>query len=121
MGSVATYRLKPDAVVFRRGQAVAVVDAKYKRLTPTAAAPYGPQRDDLYQLTSYVVRYGQVSATLQGALVYPQALEDDFLPRAERGNPWRLQQGSQVYFLTLPHELDEAVAKLREQPWVRGS
>lgn len=106
--------LKPDAVVFRRGVPVAVVDAKYKRLTPRASAPYGPERSDLYQLSSYLVRYGRDVSTIQGALIYPRDPEGPSTAPVEAGNPWRLERASQVRFLTLPHDLVEASAMLRE-------
>jgi len=105
--------LKPDAVVYHRKVPVAVVDAKYKRLTCRHSAPYGPKRQDLYQLASYMARYGRDVPTLLGMLVYPQDPADPTVPPAEAANPWRLERGREVHFLTLPHSLAEAAGKLR--------
>ncbi len=38
-----------DAILFQHGEVRAVIDAKYKSINPTANAPHGPQREDLYQ------------------------------------------------------------------------
>ncbi|MBK8119961.1 MAG: hypothetical protein IPK39_12925 [Sulfuritalea sp.] len=62
--------LKPDAIVGRGGQIVAIVDAKYKRLWPSAWNP-APQREDMYQLVAYMTRYGDPRNITQGVLVYP--------------------------------------------------
>ncbi len=106
--------LKPDALVFDRRRPIAVVDAKYKRLRPTSSSPYGPQREDLYQLASYMARYGAEVDTLVGALIYPVEPESAGAPPAERKGPWSLDPKRHVSFLTLPHELPAAAAKIRE-------
>lgn len=105
--------LKPDALVGRGGRTEAVVDAKYKRLWPSAWND-APQREDIYQLAAYLARYGNQQRPVIGALVYP--LEHDHLtsPPAEADGPWRLDASSEVRFLAIPHEIEEAVRKLRE-------
>lgn len=104
--------LKPDAVVFDGRQPVAVVDAKYKRLEPRASAPHGPQREDLYQVTSYLGRYGRDVGEIVGALAYPQDPSSPAAPPAEERSPWRLDPQRRVYFVTLPHDLGSAAEKL---------
>lgn len=59
--------LRPDAVVQESGRTRCVLDAKYKFLRDWP----GPTREDLYQLGSYILRFGAV-APLWGALIYPQ-------------------------------------------------
>lgn len=105
--------LRPDAVVMEGHRTVGVVDAKYKQLHPTALAPNGPQREDLYQLAAYLARFGGEHGGAWGVLAYPFDPDRDATPPAESRSPWRLDSSSAVRFLTLPHEIDAAVAKLR--------
>jgi 5-methylcytosine-specific restriction enzyme subunit McrC len=102
--------LKPDAILLSRRQVAGIVDAKYKRLMPTSTSPSGVQREDLYQLAAYLARYGTNGATW-GALVYPQ--EGSTSPVAEAQSPWRIDEDHRVFLLTLPHELGDALRKLR--------
>lgn len=103
-------RLRPDALVTADGGVVAVVDAKYKRLHPTPIAPSGPQREDLYQLAAYLSRFGDLSSCA-GVLVYPRDPTQPTEPPAEARSPWRLGD-SQVWFVTIPHAIGDAVTKL---------
>lgn len=105
--------LKPDAVLLRRHAVVGVVDAKYKRLWPTASAPQGPQREDLYQLAAYLTRYGQADKAVWGALVYPADQDRSDTPPAEERSPWRLDGDRLVFLTTLPHDIGSATEKLR--------
>lgn len=106
-------KLRPDAVLMRGHFVVGIVDAKYKRLWPTASAPQGPQREDLYQLAAYLSRYGQSSKAVWGALIYPEDPDGSGIPPAERSSPWRLDGDRQVFFMTLPHDVGGAAQKLR--------
>ncbi len=106
--------LKPDAVVLDHGTPRAVVDAKYKRLAPRPSAPHGPVREDLYQLASYLARYGDGQRRVQGALVYPLDPAAPEITPAEAGNPWRLDDGRDVAFVALPHTIEMAASKLQE-------
>lgn len=90
------------------------MDAKYKRLHPTTAAPNGPQREDLYQVTAYLSRFTQVASPSWGALIYPLDPEKPTTPAAEQSGPWSLSDGRRVAFITLPHDAGEAVSKMRE-------
>lgn len=91
-------RLFPDLVIGPPDQPRAVVDAKYKPLS----APRGVDREDLYQLTSYLTSY---DTTPLGMLAYPD-LPDDPLPAWEQQHgPWRTRHGHKVRFERLPlHE-----------------
>ena len=103
--------LRPDALVRRHRQVVGVLDAKYKDLWPRPPwHPQGPQREDLYQMAAYLSR--QLAAGW-GVLAYPADPMRPGTPPVETGNPWRLQGGQQVRFMTLPHDIDGAAAKLR--------
>lgn len=97
--------LRPDAVVTRKGQALAILDAKYKFLC------YGPAREDLYQLGSYLMRFGSAG---WGALIYPQEPASAEMTVSERKSPWRFDRTHSVSFVTIPHEAADAAAKLRE-------
>jgi 5-methylcytosine-specific restriction enzyme subunit McrC len=106
-------RLKPDALVGRGGSIAVIADAKYKRLWPN---PWNdaPQREDLYQLAAYLERFGDQGGSIQGMLLYPFDPSNPSIPPAEAGNPWMLDSRKKVRFLTLPHQIDEAVRKLTE-------
>lgn len=49
-------QLKPDYILCREGEFIAVADAKWKRLDETKRA-YGVERDDLFQINAYVERF----------------------------------------------------------------
>ena len=62
------FRLKPDIVLIERGRQIRfVLDAKWKRLDPTATN-HGVSQDDAYQLFAYGKRYG----CRRVVLVYPR-------------------------------------------------
>ena len=102
--------LRPDAVVRRQRRASGVLDAKYKSLWPGLWNRHGPQREDLYQMAAYLSRH---SSAGWGVLAYPADPARPGRPPAEAGNPWRLEGGQRVWFLTLPHEVEGAAAQLR--------
>lgn len=105
--------LRPDALVADRRRTVGVLDAKYKQLHPTALAPNGPQREDLYQLAAYLARFSTDPQGAWGILAYPLDTNRDGIAPAESRSPWRLDDSSMVHFMALPHEMDGAVEKLR--------
>ena len=77
-------RLKPDVLILRGDRVAAVIDAKYKRLTPSRERPNGIDQADLYQVAAYASRYQPEQAA---ALVYP--CDPDAGPSpAESGGPW---------------------------------
>ncbi|KFE63744.1 5-methylcytosine restriction system specificity protein McrC [Hyalangium minutum] len=105
--------LKPDALVLKKASVLGILDAKYKRLHPSQASRRGPQREDLYQMAAYLSRYGQPGSLSWGALAYPYNPDEPGTPPAESGNPWALDGARKVYFLSLPHTLEQAASKLR--------
>jgi 5-methylcytosine-specific restriction enzyme subunit McrC len=105
--------LRPDAVVMDRSRTVGVLDAKYKQLHPTALSPNGPQREDIYQLAAYLSHFGGEPVGAWGMLAYPFDPARPEPPFAETRSPWILAPWTRVTFVTLPHDLDPAAAKLR--------
>jgi 5-methylcytosine-specific restriction enzyme subunit McrC len=106
--------LVPDAILHAGGQVQCVVDAKYKSLHPSASAPNGPQREDLYQMAAYLGRFqAPVEIETRGLLAYPFDLSKSDTPNAEQNSPWRLDDRKKIGFTTLPHNPADAVAKLR--------
>ena len=107
-------RLKPDVLVRDEGQVVVVADAKYKRLVDHwPDRPRGVDRADLYQLASYLSRFG-ADGNADGFLLYPEDPEQHDLATAERSGPWRASAGNVVRFARLPLGPEDAVAALSE-------
>jgi 5-methylcytosine-specific restriction enzyme subunit McrC len=79
-------RLKPDVLVWRGDQAVAVIDAKYKRLAFSRERPTGVDQADLYQLAAYASRFEPEGVAV---LVYPREGDAGALASAEALGPWR--------------------------------
>ena len=106
--------LIPDAILHAGGQIQGVVDAKYKSLHPSASAPSGPQREDLYQMAAYLGRFIPAGGGMSwGVLAYPLDPSRPSIPQAEQLGPWSLDGGRKVVFTSLPHVASDAVAKLR--------
>jgi 5-methylcytosine-specific restriction endonuclease McrBC regulatory subunit McrC len=105
--------LKPDAVIKQNGVVGIIVDAKYKRLGYSQWNP-SPQREDLYQLTAYLGRYRQSDCPIAGILAYPCESGEAAISAAEAGNPWRLDPNTEIRFISLPHDIDAAVIKMRQ-------
>ncbi len=107
-------KLIPDAILYDGEEVVAVADAKYKSLHPSASAPHGPKREDLYQMGAYLGQFLQASRERSlGLLLYPSDPNRPTVPIAEFASPWSLDRYKKIAFLTLPHDEAEAVAKLR--------
>lgn len=107
--------LIPDAILFQYGEIRGIVDAKYKSIHPSANAPQGPQREDLYQIAAYLGRYApNANASTLGVLAYPHDPTTPTVSFAESYSPWSLADGKKVLFVALPHEPAEATGKLRE-------
>jgi 5-methylcytosine-specific restriction enzyme subunit McrC len=107
--------LIPDAILFQHGEVRGIVDAKYKSIHPSASAPQGPQREDLYQIAAYLGRYApSTSTSALGLLAYPHDPSAPTVSFAESHSPWNLADGRKVLFVALPHEPVEATGKLRE-------
>lgn len=102
-------KLLPDYIMKQADVVVAVADAKYKRL---GDAPWmSPKRDDLYQMTAYLSKF---SSVLNGSLLYPDWDEDKGVSDIEKNNPWALDLGQKINFITLPLVKSEAVVKVKE-------
>ena len=98
-------QLYPDIVISTSSTPTAIIDAKYKRLTP----PRGVDREDLYQLYAYSSRHN----TAQAALVYPKVI-GTVLDRAEVISPWNANDEQRsLSFFTVPVTPDECIAEIR--------
>lgn len=106
--------LIPDAILHAGGKVQGVADAKYKSLHPSASAPNGPQREDLYQMAAYLARFAPPDGRVTwGVLAYPLDPARPSIPPAEQFSPWSLDGGRKVVFTSLPHVASDAVTKLR--------
>ena len=106
--------LIPDAILYSKGDIYGIVDAKYKRIHPTASAPQGPQREDLYQMTAYLGRFvPETLSQIWGVLAYPIDPKQPSQSPVEQSNPWSLDAHKKILFVSLPHDAAEAVSKLR--------
>ncbi len=106
--------LIPDAILHAGGKVQGVADAKYKSLHPSASAPNGPQREDLYQMAAYLGRFVHPEGRMSwGVLAYPLDPARPSIPQAEQLSPWSLDSGRKVVFTSLPHVASDAVTKLR--------
>lgn len=102
-------KLLPDYLVKHHNEVVGVADAKYKRL---GDAPWmSPKRDDLYQMTAYLSKF---SSVLNGSLLYPNWNEGEPESDVEKDNPWMLDSGQRINFISLPLMKNEAVVKVKE-------
>ena len=107
--------LIPDAILFQFGAVRGIVDAKYKSLHPSANAPQGPQREDLYQIAAYLGRYAPIAtSSVLGVLAYPHDPVTPTVSFAEANSPWSLSDGKKVLFVAVPHDPTEAAGKLRK-------
>jgi len=106
--------LIPDATLYSGAEVLGVADAKYKSLHPSASAPNGPQREDLYQMAAYFGRFRHSTRNdVCGLLVYPHDPSKPTETTAESSSPWSLDMHKKIVFTTLPHEASDAVIKLR--------
>jgi 5-methylcytosine-specific restriction enzyme subunit McrC len=79
--------LKPDLIVRDAAGVVAIIDAKYKRLTETRVRPNGVDQADLYQLAAYASRF---QPSRFAALIYPRSEHEGATAAiAEAHGPWR--------------------------------
>ncbi|MEJ7783470.1 MAG: hypothetical protein WKF96_01620 [Solirubrobacteraceae bacterium] len=104
-------RLYPDIVIGSPDRPAAIVDAKYKPLDE----PRGVDREDLYQLTSYLSARPATPPPL-GMLAFTTFPGQTEFARAESKGPWQLPAGNAVHFERLPVVEDECVKALRALP-----
>lgn len=106
--------LIPDAILHAGGAIRGVADAKYKSLHPSASAPNGPQREDLYQMAAYLGRFVPADSSMSwGVLAYPHDPARPTIPPAEQFSPWSLDGERKVVFTSVPHVASDAINKLR--------
>jgi 5-methylcytosine-specific restriction enzyme subunit McrC len=109
-------KLLPDYIFTDNGQTISIGDAKYKRL---GDKPWmSPKRDDLYQITAYLSRYSKCNASFY----YPAwGEEEDKTCIFSDKNPWRLESGQLINFISVPTEKSAAIDHLRNFHYPSGS
>ncbi|CAM5212481.1 hypothetical protein OURE66S_03893 [Oligella ureolytica] len=106
-------KLIPDAIIYKNGRVIGIADAKYKNIFPNNKT-YGPQREDLYQMSAYLNRFSNESNDLPwGLLIYPKDSESSDISMAEANSPWRFNSDNQLFFVTLPHTEEDAVKVIK--------
>ena len=66
--------IRPDILIEENGRVVMVIDAKYKSYTIFGkTSEFGVQRDDLYQMSTYLYHYGKEDKTIVGIFTSPVA------------------------------------------------
>ncbi len=95
-------RLYPDIVVGDPTAPASIIDAKYKPL----ADPRGVDREDLYQLTSYLLAH-----SCDGMLAYPQ-LGNVPTAYAENHSPWISPEKHKARFARFPITEPECIPEL---------
>ena len=104
-----------EAILFHLGEVRGIVDAKYKSIHPSANAPQGAQREDLYQIAAYLGHYApNTTRSTLGVFAYPHDPATATVPFAESHSPWTLANGKKMLFVALLHEPAKATGKLRE-------
>jgi len=107
--------LIPDALLYEGDHIQGVVDAKYKSIHPTANYPWGPQREDLYQMAAYLSSvHTREDQKAWGILAYPENPDLGSLAPAEANSPWRFDSDKRIAFVALPHEVTGATHKLQD-------
>ena len=79
-----------------------IADAKYtSHCTPSATAPNGPQRDDLYQMAAYLSRFNIPPDDKSWCNLYPARPST---PQAEQAvRSLEFDGGRKIVFTALPH------------------
>jgi 5-methylcytosine-specific restriction endonuclease McrBC regulatory subunit McrC len=66
--------IRPDIMIERDGRIVMIIDAKYKNYNQFGrTSQYGIQREDLYQMTTYLYHYGNENQPIMGIFTSPVA------------------------------------------------
>lgn len=64
--------IRPDILIEKNGRVVMVIDAKYKNYPLFGkTSEYGVQRDDLYQMSTYLYHYGNQDEAIIGIFTAP--------------------------------------------------
>jgi 5-methylcytosine-specific restriction endonuclease McrBC regulatory subunit McrC len=70
-------QIRPDILIDKNGEIVAILDAKYKAYTRIGKFEYdGVSREDLYQMTAYLYHYGKTGVPIIGLFVSPRGEAD---------------------------------------------
>jgi 5-methylcytosine-specific restriction enzyme subunit McrC len=113
-------RLLPDIVVYRKRNAVAIFDAKYKLISDRGEAPQGVTREDRYQLAGYLATLGH--RDMVGMLAYPAELdnrgkecrnEQQAISSAEAEGPWSGPADTTALFSRISFDPERATRQLR--------
>ena len=80
--------IRPDILIEENGRVVMVIDAKYKSYTIFGkTSEFGVQRDDLYQMSTYLYHYGKEDKTIVGIFTSPVACpKNDIHSYSEKRN-----------------------------------
>lgn len=74
-------RVRPDFMVYdKKGRLIAIMDAKYKkvdRIGTTSKEPGAVSREDLYQMATYLYRYGDPDKNIAGIFLTPYSENED--------------------------------------------
>lgn len=72
--------IRPDFMVYRNGKLIAIMDAKYKRYNKIgryAIEDHAVSREDLYQMSTYLYRFGSSNEPLAGIFLSPFSVGDN--------------------------------------------
>jgi len=108
-------RLFPDICIRRIGSTGFdyIIDAKYKSTLNTVSGQVPPQREDLYQVTSYLAALGKPEGRSTAVLAYPTANDEQLIDSWQTGNPWIFPSPHMggVRFLGIPVELNTTLSE----------
>jgi len=109
------FQMKPDFCIMHQGRVVAIIDAKWKRLTPASTTgTWGIQQGDMYQLHAYAAAY----ECPRVALWYPAHGETD--DDAQRPTFRFLTAGRDPAAATVAVDWIGLFEDLRGRHWVRA-
>ncbi len=107
-------KLYPDICIRRAGSSAFdyIVDAKYKAALNRGHYNDRPQREDLYQITSYLAALGERDGSTIGVLAYPIAEEGLAPSNWQSNNPWFFPSGNigRVRFLGIDVEQETSLS-----------
>jgi 5-methylcytosine-specific restriction enzyme subunit McrC len=94
--------VKPDILIKdpRTHQVLMVLDAKYKNTGVSMDRPQGVEREDLYQINSYLDVWSHPDKETHGALVYPFD-ETGEIKRLSENSPWKGRSRKTLWFFGL--------------------
>ena len=70
--------IRPDIIIEKNGRVLMIIDAKYKDYTQFGkSALFGVNREDLYQMTTYLHHYGKEDQSIIGLFTSPVPCSED--------------------------------------------